>query len=208
MPAADIPVEEVVADVSGGPFEPLREDRPFLDVEVVREELVDIRRGLPVELLGDFPPEVLGVVDGLLVHVLVLGHGGDEGGRGECLVWQVDRLFRRHVGDWLVVGRCTVAETQARCWSISYDRKRDQMRTSSGSKHKWKTVGVAAQTHLTLTDTEHRMSSTNVPAELFTSCILQLKSYEKRLLGLLRSTSILKVMYCITISTMLIICHC
>lgn len=54
---ADIPIQEVVADVGRRPLHPLDEDLPLGHIEVVLEEGPRVL-ALPVELLGDVAPEL------------------------------------------------------------------------------------------------------------------------------------------------------
>lgn len=54
---ADVPVQEVVADVGLRPFHPLDEDLPLRHIEVVPEERPRVLL-LPVELLGDVTPKL------------------------------------------------------------------------------------------------------------------------------------------------------
>lgn len=72
MSIANIPIENVVADICGGSFHPFYEDRPFGDVKVVREKVVGVSWRFPVELSRNFAPEFLGRLDRLFVHLLVL----------------------------------------------------------------------------------------------------------------------------------------
>ena len=60
-------VEAVVADVGDPVGHPLDADVALGDVEVVVEEVVLGGRRLPVEVLGDAPPELVRVLHGLLV---------------------------------------------------------------------------------------------------------------------------------------------
>lgn len=54
---ADIPIQEVVADVGRRPFHPLNEDLPLRHIEVVLQKRPRVL-ALPVELLGNVTPEL------------------------------------------------------------------------------------------------------------------------------------------------------
>jgi hypothetical protein len=82
-----VPVEAVVADVGLAADEPL--DRNVA-LEVILADFAPAL--LPVEAVGDFAPESVHVVDGLVVHALVLVHRldvrfGHEFGRRFEYVW-------------------------------------------------------------------------------------------------------------------------
>lgn len=94
MPEPDVPVQEVVANVGRGTFQPADEDRSIVHVKVIREELSG--GSFPVELLGYLPPELLGLPDGLVVHPPVLGQVGDVGGGRDLLRRIVDCVLPVH----------------------------------------------------------------------------------------------------------------
>lgn len=94
MPEPDVPVQEVVANVCRGTFQPADEDRSIIHVKIIREELSG--RSFPMELLGYLPPELLGLPDGLVVHPPVLGQIRDVGGGRDLLRRIVDSVLPVH----------------------------------------------------------------------------------------------------------------
>lgn len=91
MAIADIPVQEIIANIRRRSIHPVIENRTLAYVEV---ELADLVRmgglGFPVELIGHFAPELGWIVQGLRVHFLVLVHGPDVRLVGYRLVGRVD----------------------------------------------------------------------------------------------------------------------
>ena len=59
----DVAVQQVVADVGGGPVHALDKDLPFGHIKVVIQEGAALL-GLPKELLGDVAPELCGTGSG------------------------------------------------------------------------------------------------------------------------------------------------
>lgn len=67
-----ISIQQIVTDICRRALHPLDGDRPLGDVEVKRHKFAGISGRLPVELSGDVAPELVGLLDRLLVHFLVL----------------------------------------------------------------------------------------------------------------------------------------
>ena len=90
----DVPVEGVVTDVGLAALEPVDGDGTLVHVEVVHG--ADGLEGLlPVKLTGVVAEELFGILDGLLVHRLVLVEGLAVRGGGEIGGGRVDVLLRR-----------------------------------------------------------------------------------------------------------------
>ena len=93
----EVPVEAVVADVCLSAFE------PFVEWWiVVVEDFVPFFE--PVEFAGDVAPEGFGIIDGFLVHLVVLFAGCDVRLGDEFFGWLENARFFQDMCDWVTHG--------------------------------------------------------------------------------------------------------
>src|SRR5690606_32924947 len=103
-----MPIKTVDAGVQGAVLEPA-------DIDIMRVEggMLDLRRRLdPIDALGLFSPEPVGILDRLLVHGLIL-LTIDPGIGGDVVAYRVEFLL---IGHWLASSRrCTLSVNVTGC---------------------------------------------------------------------------------------------